>query len=138
MKFFVIALVSLIPTLSSASVSDLEMGNYKLVSAEPFLGFESMFIGFDKSVVLTGKIGEEQIPDPGCVGRYEMDESKMNLEVLCQPNYMISGVIRLVFDLSKVEPQALYSSSGDGADLQLLMDGLEQPISFKIKYIYPE
>lgn len=138
MKFFIIALVFLIPTLSSAAVSDLEMGKYKLVSAEPFLGFESMFIGFDRSVILTGKIAEEQIPDPGCVGRYEMDKSKMNLEVFCQPTYFFGGIVRLTFDLEKADPQALYSSTGDGGDLQLLMDGMEQPLLFKIKYIHPE
>ena len=138
MKFFIIALISLIPMLSSASVSDLEMGKYKLISAQTLLGFESLFIGFDRSVILTGKIGEEQIPDPGCVGRYEMDKSKMNLEVLCQPTYFVAGVIRLAFDLENVDPQALYSSTGDGADLQLSMDGLEQPLLFKIKYVHPE
>lgn len=138
MKYIILSLSLFASTVSLAAVKDLEMGKYKLTSSEPFLGFDSLFIGANKSIILNGKVGTEQIPDPGCVGTYKLENSVMKIEVLCQPTYFLGGILRCAIDLNQAEAGPIYSSEVDGADISFSVDGMKESIPFKIKYVYPE
>lgn len=140
MKSILFALTLLLTINASARVSDLEMGQYKLTATNEFLKFDSLFVGYNHSILLTGKIGGENLKAPGCIGTYTLVDSVMRAEVVCPATYFTNGYILFKIDLRSTDPQLLYSSYGDGATVVMYPEGAteEQKFSFEIKYVYPE
>lgn len=103
-------IISLFSNLSLAANKQIEPGLYSAVDAETQTIVSSLLMGADNSVVFNIRTAEFTMPEPGCVGIYNVAENKLSADMQCPLDFLSS--VQVTIDVTNVTPESVRSEQG--------------------------